>query len=70
MPSSPLEIAFSMAWICVSSSPSSFPAASVRATPSLSAASCAPFCMAMKNGFVVVLTISETLTSSSAPVFV
>ena len=60
MPASPLEMAFSMAWIWVSSSPSSLPAASVSSTPRSSAAASAPSCMATKNGLVVVLTISET----------
>ncbi|VXC29086.1 exported hypothetical protein [Arthrobacter sp. 9V] len=67
MPLSPLEIAFSMAWIWVSSSPSALPAASLRSTPSASAAFFAPSCMETKNGLEVVLTISETPIFSSAP---
>lgn len=67
MPLSPFEIAFSMAWIWVSSSPSSLPAASVRFTPAEVAASLAPSSIATKKGFVVVLTMRVTPTPSPLP---
>lgn len=67
MPASPLEIAASIAWIWVSSSPSSLPADSVRFTPLAAAAVWAPSCMAMKNGFELVFTMSETPMSPSPP---
>ncbi len=67
MPLSPFEMAFSMAWICVSSSPSALPAASVRSMPSFAAASFAPSSIATKKGFVVVFTMSETPTSPEPP---
>ncbi len=65
MPLSPLEMAFSMAWIWVSSSPSALPAASFRSTPSAAAAFLAPSCMETKNGLVVVFTIRDTPTFSA-----
>ena len=62
MPLSPRAIAASIAWIWVASSPSSLPAAVVMVTLLALPAASAPFCIAMKNGFVLVLVISVTAT--------
>jgi len=68
MPASPRAIAFSIAVIWPASSPSSLPAAKVSSTPASSAAASAPSCIATKNGFATVLTMSETpMASPSAP---
>src|SRR5918997_1403487 len=67
MPWSPRATAASMAAIWVVSSPSSLPAAVVIETLLALPASSAPFCIAMKNGLVLVLVIRVTATSSPPP---
>ena len=50
----------------MASSPSSLPAAVVIVTLLALPASSAPFCIAMKNGLVLVLVIKVTATGSAA----
>src|SRR4051794_6795989 len=70
MPLSPREIAFSIAWIWVSVSPSFLPAARVSLTLFFLASDLAAVSIATKYGLLVVLTMRLTPTSSFGPTVV